>query len=228
MNNLKILLAEDDVNLGFVVKDQLLQEGHKVKLCIDGQQALESFATEGYDICLLDVMLPKKDGFTIAQEIKKLRPATPIIFITAKEQTDDKLKGFEVGADDYITKPFDFRELKVRMEAVLRRVSGEVKTEVNEFKIGKFTLKHKEKVLFCKEEEQKLSKKEATLLKIMAERKNEVLPREMLLNFVWGKDDYFTGRSMDVFISKLRKYLSTDSSVEIENVHGIGFKLKVG
>lgn len=224
-----ILLVEDDTNLGFVISDNLKKHGYDVKLAIDGIDGLNRFNESRPDLCILDVMLPKKDGYSLAKDIRKISPDVPIIFLTAKSQTQDKLEGFNAGADDYITKPFDFDELLLRIDAILKRTldkNGLTKKDI--FKIGDYTFDFKNQLLTYKDgTEQHLTKKEADLLRLLVININNVAERDLLLESVWGKNDYFTGRSMDVFISKIRKYLSKDPRVELINVHGVGFKLLV-
>lgn len=228
---INILLVEDDTNLGFVVQDNLRKAGFQVKLCLDGQMGLQTFLNESFDLCLLDVMMPKKDGFSLAEDIRKQNSVVPIIFITAKGMNEDKIKGFKAGADDYITKPFNFEELLLRIEAILKRTLS--KTQSSEkgdkdfFTIGNYTFDYKNQLLKSKKTEKSLTKKEADLLKLLAIHMNQVLQRDIILNSIWGKDDYFSGRSMDVFITKLRKYLSEDASIKIINIHGVGFKMTV-
>ncbi|NUM49628.1 MAG: response regulator transcription factor [Flavobacteriales bacterium] len=226
---IKILLVEDDTNLGFVVQDNLKKAGYDVKLCIDGQMGLQTFLNEAFDLCLLDVMMPKKDGFSLAEDIRKQNAEVPIIFLTAKSMNEDKIKGFKIGGDDYITKPFNFDELVLRIEAILKRTRN--KTNVNTkgdkdlFTIGKYDFDFRNQILTINNKKKLLTKKEADLLKLLCIHKNQVLAREIILNSIWGNDDYFSGRSMDVFITKLRKYLSEDSRIKIINIHGVGFKL---
>lgn len=228
--NIKILLAEDDTNLGFVIKDLLEDEGYDVKLSIDGVSALQKFNEEPFDLCLLDVMMPLKDGFTLAENIKSLKTDMPIIFLTARGVTEDKVRGLKLGADDYITKPFENEEFLLRVENVLKRTGKQKKDDPipDVVEIGDFRLDHKNLILSHKDgSEQKLTAKEAKILRILGMSPNRVLERELVLNMVWGKDDYFTGRSMDVFITKLRKHLSIDDRIRIVNIHGVGFKLEV-
>ena len=222
----KILLVEDDTNLGFVIADQLKSEGYQVVLCSNGQEGHIRFTEDHFHLCIFDVMMPKKDGFTLAREIRRINTETPILFLTAKSMTEDKVEGFNAGGDDYLTKPFSFDELSVRVKALLKRVNIHEETEEKSVALGgyvfdteNFTLKHPDF-------EKTLTKKEAMVLKILCKFKNQVVPRETILTAVWGQDDYFAGRSMDVFITKLRKYLSCDSSISISNIHGIGFKLE--
>jgi len=222
----KILLVEDDTNLGFVIADQLKSEGYQVVLCSNGQEGHIRFTEDHFHLCIFDVMMPKKDGFTLAREIRRINTETPILFLTAKSMTEDKVEGFNAGGDDYLTKPFSFDELSVRVKALLKRVNIHEETEEKSVVLGgyvfdteNFTLKHPDF-------EKTLTKKEAMVLKILCKFKNQVVPRETILTAVWGQDDYFAGRSMDVFITKLRKYLSCDSSISISNIHGIGFKLE--
>lgn len=225
---IKILLAEDDTNLGFVISDQLKSSGYHVTLCSNGLDAFQRFNQDSYHLCILDVMMPKKDGFSLAKDIRKIDKDIPIIFLTAKSMTEDKVEGFEAGGDDYLTKPFSFEELEVRLKALLKRVNIETAEENSKtleigtysFDTENFTLKHAN---FDKT----LTKKEAQILHILCKFKNQVVPREIVLNGVWGQDDYFVGRSLDVFITKLRKYFSHDPQVSISNIHGIGFKLEI-
>jgi len=224
----KILLVEDDPGLGFVIQDTLRDKGYTVHLCRDGKEGLKQFHTNQYDLCLLDVMMPKKDGFELARDIRKITEDVPIIFLTAKSMVDDKVEGFKSGADDYVLKPFSNEELLLRIEAVLKRYSNgkteEKKTAV--LKIGSFLFNPEEFLLKSSSGERVLTRKEAGILKLLAEQKNKVIERELIANMVWGDDSYFVGRSLDVFITKLRKYLSEDSSISITNVHGVGFKLE--
>lgn len=225
---IKILLAEDDTNLGFVVSDQLKNEGYQVTLALDGAEAFQRFNQESYHICVLDVMMPKKDGFTLAKDIRKVNKDIPIIFLTAKSMTEDKIEGFKVGGDDYLSKPFSFEELNLRIKSLLKRVNISVEEEPEKvislgtylFDTENFTLTHPN---FSKT----LTKKEAQILAILCKFKNQVVSREIVMNAVWGMEDYFIGRSLDVFITKLRKYFSEDTSIQITNIHGIGFKLEV-
>lgn len=229
MSKAKILLVEDDSNLGFVVSDQLKSQGYEVTLCSDGLEGFQRFNDEKFHLCILDVMMPKKDGFTLAADIRKLDKNIPILFLTAKSMTDDKVEGFNVGGDDYLTKPFSYEELLVRVKALLRRVDVESIEREQEkvVTIGTYTFDTLNFKLTHPSFEKKLTKKESQILKMLYKFKNQVLPREVVLNGVWGQDDYFVGRSLDVFITKLRKYLSHDEQVGIENIHGIGFKLFV-
>jgi len=223
-----ILLVEDDVNLGFVIQDSLKMAGYKVHLATDGKAGLKQFNENQYDLLLLDVMLPHKDGFTLAEDVRKVNETVPIVFLTAKSMTEDRIKGLRTGADDYITKPFSSEELILRVEAILKR-SGKTQPLSNgkdKFKIGKYEFDYSNYSLVLGENTRKLTKKEAEVLKLLCVNKNQVLQRDLVLNMVWGNDDYFLGRSLDVFITKLRKYLSEDPSVSISNVHGVGFKLE--
>ncbi len=225
---IKILLAEDDVNLGFVVADHLKSEGFKVTLCNDGQDALKRFNEEKYHLCILDVMMPKKDGFTLAKDLRKLNLDIPILFLTAKSQLEDKAEGYKSGGDDYLTKPFSVEELSFRIKALLKRVQITVeKPEEKILIIGNTIFDSENLTLTFKNQKQSLTKKEAQILKLMFKLKNQVIPREVILNGVWGQDDYFVGRSLDVFITKLRKYLKEDETIQISNLHGIGFKFTV-
>lgn len=220
-----ILLVEDDMNLGFVVQDALKQEGYKVILCTNGADGLKEFTKSRFNLCLLDVMLPKKDGFTLAQDIREIQAEIPIVFLTAKAMDEDKVKGFKSGADDYITKPFNMDELLLRIEAILRRVQP---TSINEntYQLNNLVFDTSNyKLLKDGESVKKLTKKEAEILKLLCKNKGQVVERALILKMIWGEDNYFNGRSLDVFITKLRKYLK-EESVEIINMHGIGFKLE--
>ncbi|NGF56210.1 response regulator transcription factor [Parapedobacter sp. SGR-10] len=225
----KILLAEDDPNLGELLKDYLELKGkYEVVLCQDGDQALEQFRKNRFDLCILDVMMPKKDGFSLGKDIRKMDDTVPIIFATAKGMMEDKTQAFELGGDDYITKPFRVEELLLRIQALLKRVSKEKEEEIaDKFEIGNYFFDYTSQIITYKGQQQKLSTKEAELLRLLCLKKNDVLTREEALIKIWHDDNYFTGRSMDVFLSKLRKYLKEDSSVEIVNVHGKGYKLLV-
>lgn len=228
--DIKILLAEDDANLGFVVQDNLKSIGYKVTLCSDGEVALKTFASEQFDLCILDVMMPKKDGFAVAQTIRDVNKEIPIVFLTAKSMQTDKVRGFTLGADDYITKPFDFEEFLLRIESILRRTKVLTQQEekiVERYTIGKYVFDVKNQILTHKSTDKKLTKKETRILSFLCEHLNDIAPRELILKNIWGNDDYFSGRSMDVFISKLRKYLAEDDKIQIINIHGVGFKLEV-
>ncbi len=225
----KILLAEDDPNLGELLKDYLELKGkHEVSLCQNGEEAINQFKKDKYDLCILDVMMPIKDGFTVGKEIRKINETIPIIFATAKSMMEDKTRAFELGGDDYITKPFRVEELLLRINALLKRASKDKEEEtVDKFEIGNYYFDYTSQVITHKGQQQKLSTKEAELLRLLCLKKNDVLTREEALVKIWHDDNYFTGRSMDVFLSKLRKYLREDSNVEIVNVHGKGYKLLV-
>lgn len=224
---IKILLVEDDYNLGFVVQDQLKSEGYDVQLCTNGVEGLQKFNEEKFHLCILDVMMPKKDGFSLAKDIRKSNTEVPILFLTAKNQTEDKIEGFKSGGDDYLTKPFSTEEFLLRVQALLRRVNAIDEAEIETvFQMGGITFDSENFILkYADGEERKLTKKEAKILLLLVQNKNKVLPRDIVLNSVWGQDDYFVGRSLDVFITKLRKYLKPEESVAINNVHGVGFKL---
>ncbi|MCB9016355.1 MAG: response regulator transcription factor [Lentimicrobiaceae bacterium] len=222
----RVLLAEDDRNLGNILKSYLEAKGYATKLCINGQEAFDLFSKEQFDFCIVDVMMPVKDGFTLAREIRQHDKNIPILFLTAKSLEEDKLKGFQAGADDYLTKPFSMEELIVRMEAILRR-SGHVASGGKIFEIGKYSFDYTLQILKLNDLEQRLTSKENDLLRLLCENKNEVLDRSYALNKIWQDDSYFNARSMDVYIAKLRKYLKGDNRVELINVHGIGFKLVV-
>jgi DNA-binding response OmpR family regulator len=225
---IKVLLAEDDLNLGLVISDQLKSDGYSVALCCDGVETLQRFNEEEFHLCVFDVMMPKKDGFTLAKDIRKLNSEIPILFLTAKSMTEDKVVGFNSGGDDYLTKPFSVEELQLRIKALLKRVN--IKTEAPEEKLiqmGKYLFDVENYTLKCNDELKTLTKKEAHILKVLYKFKNQVVPREVILNAVWGQDDYFIGRSFDVFITKLRKYLKEEPNIKISNIHGVGFKFEI-
>jgi DNA-binding response OmpR family regulator len=226
MSKVKILLVEDDPNLGFVIKDNLSDKGFEVTHCLNGLEAERIIYKDKFDLYLFDVMMPKKDGFTLAQEVRDKKDETPIIFLTAREMQEDKLKGFAVGGDDYITKPFNFDELIMRIEAILKRTKSAI-PEQKEFNIGKYILQVDELKLLHGKETISITKKEAALLEYLAKNMNQPVKREDMLVKIWKDDSYFAGRSMDVYITKLRKYLKEDTNIEIQNVHGVGFKLIV-
>lgn len=223
----KILLVEDDPGLGFVIKDNLILKGYGVTLCTDGLEGERVFLNQPFDLCILDVMLPRKDGFTLARSIRKINQHVPILFVTAKSLQEDKISGFELGGDDYITKPFSMEELCLRIEVFLRRSNGAASKSEEQFTLGAFQFDCLNLSLLHASGNKSLTQKEADILKLLCLHKDRVLKREEILKSIWGDDDYFMGRSMDVFISKLRKYLKEDSSVQITNYHGVGFKLEV-
>ncbi|MBU0697331.1 MAG: response regulator transcription factor [Bacteroidetes bacterium] len=231
MNPKKILLVEDDPNLGMLLEDYLSLKGKfDIKLCVDGEEGLKAFTQDDFDICILDVMMPKKDGFTLAKDIRKINSTIPIIFATAKGMMEDKTEAYSLGGDDYITKPFRIEELLLRINALLKRVSQqdqEPEQKPTQFNIGQYHFDYQTQIISKDEEQQKVSTKEAELLRLLCLKMNDVLTREEALLQIWHDDNYFNGRSMDVFLSKLRKYLRDDSKVEIINVHGKGYKLLV-
>ncbi len=220
----KILLAEDDLNLGILLVDYLETEGFDVTRCEDGELALKSFESNTFDLCLLDVMMPKMDGFTLAKVIRFKSKEMPIIFITAKSMKEDKLKGYNLGADDYITKPFDEEELLWKIKAMIRRKLDK-KSELID--IGKFSFDFANQLLTINGNTKRITEKESKILQYLSENRNKVVKREELLSALWGENDYFLGRSLDVFITKLRKYLRDDSDLKIENVFGVGFVFNV-
>ncbi len=227
MSPKKILLVEDDPSLGFVIKDNLSMRGYEVTLCQDGEEADRIFGTETFHLCIFDVMLPRKDGFTLAKSIRERDKSVPILFLTAKSMTEDKLEGFKVGADDFITKPFSLEELLCRIEVFLKRGVIYVHSDNTTMSLGHYEFDFPNLLLKNGGTERSLTQKEADVLKLLYLNRERVLKREEILKKVWGDDDYFMGRSMDVFISKLRKYLKEDASVQIVNYHGIGFKLSI-
>ncbi|MBV9986415.1 MAG: response regulator transcription factor [Chitinophagaceae bacterium] len=222
----KILLCEDDTNLGMVLKNYLELNDFDVTLERDGRLGLAAFQREKFDICLLDVMMPNMDGFTLAEEIRDVDPDIPLFFLSAKTMKDDIIQGYKLGADDYITKPFDSEVLLLKIRAILKRNEEENKVNDNiEFDLGRYHFNPKLRELKHDDMTQTLSPKENELLKMLAEHKNDLLPRERALKKIWGSDTYFNGRSMDVYIAKLRKYLKDDTTIEIVNIHGNGFRL---
>jgi DNA-binding response OmpR family regulator len=224
----KILLTEDDQNFGDVLKSYLEMHDYEVDLAIDGEEGLKHFNKNDYDLCILDVMMPKMDGFTLAGKIREKDLQVPIVFLTAKTLKSDVIEGFKIGADDYITKPFNSEELLYRVQAVLKRSqkAEDPRESLKEFDLGRYHFNYPLRILsFDDDSKQKLSPKEAELLKMFCLFKNEVLIRSDALKKIWGEDNYFTARSMDVFITKLRKYLNKDENLEIVNIHGNGFRL---
>jgi DNA-binding response OmpR family regulator len=223
----KVLLAEDDLSLGYVIKDNLIDAGYEVVLCPDGQSAIDKFDKNEFNICLLDVMMPNKDGFAVAKKIRQQTDLIPILFLTAKSLEEDRIKGFSSGADDYIIKPFSMQELLMRMEVFLRRSKKMHSDQTVLFTLGKLKFSYTDLKLSSGDDLFNLTQKEADLLKFFCEHSNRILKREEVLLNVWGKDDYFLGRSMDVFITKLRKYFKTDTEVNLETIHGVGFRFNV-
>ncbi|HXB40247.1 MAG TPA: response regulator transcription factor [Bacteroidia bacterium] len=225
----KILLAEDDANLGILLQEYLEAKGYAVKLAKNGKEGYDLFCKQEYDLCLLDVMMPLKDGFTLAKEIRQSNKQVPIIFLTAKSMKEDTIDGFNAGGDDYITKPFSMEELMLRIQAILRRSmkTQAVENDKVEFSLGRYRFNTEKQMLVCDENEIKLTTKEVQLLRLLVLNKNEVVDRAFTLKTIWHDDNYFNSRSMDVYITKLRKYLKHDQKVEIVNVHGKGFKLLV-
>tara|TARA_A200000113_G_C8846803_1_gene348894 strand:- start:956 stop:1666 length:711 start_codon:yes stop_codon:yes gene_type:complete len=227
----KILIVEDDFNFGNILKDYLILNDYFVVLAKNGIEGMEKFQKENFDLCILDVMMPFKDGFTLGKEIREKNETIPLFFLSAKTLKEDVLRGFKIGADDYLTKPFDSEVLLAKIKAILNRISffNVPESDVYEFEIGKFKFNSKLRFLTYGEEESvKLSPKENQLLRLLVLHVNDLLPRELALNKIWRDDNYFTSRSMDVYIAKLRKYLKTDAKVEILNIHGEGFRLVVG
>jgi DNA-binding response OmpR family regulator len=220
---MKVLLAEDDHTFGEIIRDNLVQAGYEVFLCHDGQTALDEFFRDNFDICLLDIIMPIKDGFSVAKSIRQKTDRIPILFLSGRSMEEDKLTGFQLGADDYITKPFSVRELLLRMDVFIRR-SKKVNSDKSNFKIGNFIFSPSNQRLYNAVKSFALTQRESDLLSFLCMHANRILKREELLLNVWGKDDYFLGRSMDVFMTKLRKYFREDSSVMLETIHGVGFR----
>jgi two-component system OmpR family response regulator len=227
----KILLVEDDPNLSLVLQDYLEMMNYDITLCRNGKEGLQIFRSGQYNLCILDIMMPVMDGFTLAEEIKKINESIPIVFLTAKSLKEDRIRGFRLGCDDYIMKPFSTEELSLRIQAILKRCMTQANNALKEeepfYQIGNYTFDHKNMILRLDDKDRVLTRKENALLKLLYENRNQLLTREIALKSVWGNDDYFIGRSMDVFIAKLRKYLKDDPSIYITNVHGTGFKLEM-
>lgn len=229
MHKPRILYVEDDLSLSFVTQDSLELRGYHITHCLDGEEALRKFAAETFDLCILDVMLPKVDGFSIAQKIRTTNTQIPILFLSAKSLKEDKIKGLQIGADDYITKPYSIEELVLKIEIFLRRsrvtTPAPILVPISTLQVGQYTLDYPNQKLNYLNTQQNLTHREADLLKMLVENKNQIVKRDVILKNIWGEDDYFLGRSMDVFISRLRKYLQHDANLRIENIHGVGFRL---
>ncbi|HNL39779.1 MAG TPA: response regulator transcription factor [Saprospiraceae bacterium] len=228
-NKAHLFYVEDDESLSYVTRDNLELNGYEVTYAEDGQKALDIIRSgQKFDLCILDVMLPEVDGFTLAQEIRKRDDQVPIIFLTAKSMKQDKIQGLTIGADDYITKPFSIEELLLKIDIFLRRTKyANILRGNKPVSIGQYTFDYKNLSLAFGDLAETLTQKEADLLKLLNENRNQVVKRSFILETIWGKDDYFLGRSLDVFISRLRKYLSQDEHIKIENIHGVGFKFRV-
>ncbi|MFT3993109.1 MAG: response regulator transcription factor [Dysgonomonas sp.] len=222
---LKLFLCEDDENLGMLLREYLQAKGYETDLFIDGEVGYKGFVKEKYDLCILDVMMPKKDGITLVKEIRAINTEIPIIFLTAKNMKDDILEGFKAGADDYITKPFSMEELVLRIEAIFRRVKGKRAKEQQVYQFGNMQFDTQKQILTINGENTKLTTKEAELLGLLCAHANDILERNHALKQIWVDDNYFNARSMDVYITKLRKLLKPDPSIEIINIHGKGYKL---
>ena len=224
---LSILLCEDDENLGMLLREYLNAKGYAAELYPDGEAGYKAFLTNKYDMCVLDVMMPKKDGFTLAQEIRQTNADIPIVFLTAKTLKEDVLEGFKIGADDYLTKPFSMEELTFRIEAIMRRIHGKRVKESTVYKLGRFSFDTQKQQLSIDGNVKKLTTKESELLALLCAHANEILQRDFALKTIWIDDNYFNARSMDVYITKLRKHLKEDDTLEIINIHGKGYKLIV-
>ncbi len=225
----RILLLEDDPNLGLILQEHLNMNGFKVDLCVDGEEGSLLFGKRRYDLCLVDVMMPKKDGFSFVGEVRKINREIPLIFLTARALKEDRIRGFKAGCDDYITKPFSVEELLLRINAVLRRSGAASEEEMPEvFEIGRYTFDSRTQILERDDDRRKLTTREAELLRLLCLNMNRTLEREMALREIWGNDSYFNSRSMDVFISKLRKYFADDDRIDIMSIRGKGFRLTVG
>ncbi|MBT8219344.1 MAG: response regulator transcription factor [Bacteroidia bacterium] len=225
--NPKLLYVEDDVSLAFVTRDNLHLQGFDVTHCTDGMEALNTFRNKHFDLCIVDVMLPKMDGFELAQKIRMNDPHVPIIFLTAKSLQEDKIHGLRIGGDDYMIKPFSIEELVLKVKVFLkRRIVKAAEDLPTKFNIGNYLFKYDDLQISCNGIEKRLTQREADVLRLLSIHKNQIVKREIILREIWGEDDYFHGRSLDVFISRLRKYLNLDPNVQIENIHSVGFKLK--
>ncbi|MFA6150615.1 MAG: response regulator transcription factor [Chitinophagaceae bacterium] len=224
----KVLLVEDDASIAFIVKDSLEENGYEVTYCVDGETGWQQFMRNTFDICLLDVMLPKKDGLTLASQIRKKNESIPILMLTALNSDESKISGFQKGVDDYITKPFNIQELLLRMEVFLKRTQKKPGEMAEPVLIGQLEFDFKNLLIKTPSETIQLTQREAELFKYFYQNSNTVLKREDILTKIWGKDDYFLGRSMDVFITKLRKYIKGQEGIEIQTIHGVGFKMLVG
>ena len=227
----KILLVEDDPNLGFLVQDSLERNGYLTDVYTDGAAGLKAFQQQNFDLCILDVMLPVLDGFFVAREIRKENTAVPIIFLTAKARPEDRILGLTIGADDYLTKPFQLEELKLRIKAILKRIPGtnlSMVTNPNTYSFGQSTLDYPNLLLSVKSRNLTLTQKEADVLHLFCQHQNKLVKRDYILKTVWEDEGYFVGRSLDVFISNLRKYLKADAGIRIVNIHGVGYKMEVG
>jgi DNA-binding response OmpR family regulator len=228
MSKVKILLVEDDLNLGLIISDHLKSDGYAVSLCNNGVEAMQRFNEDKFHLCIFDVMLPRKDGFTLTRDIRKTNSEIPILFLSARGMTEDKVEGFNAGGDDYLSKPFSIEELQLRIKALLKRVNIKVdEKEQTNYLLGIFVFDTENQTLVSNDQIKTLTKKEVQILKILFKYKNQVVSREVILNAVWGQNDYFIGRSLDVFITKLRKYLREDPKILISNIHGVGFKFEI-
>ena len=227
MEKTRILLCEDDENLGMLLREYLQAKGYNVTLAPDGEAGFQHFSNEKFDLCILDVMMPKKDGFTLAQDIRKVNSVIPIVFLTAKSLKEDVLEGFRIGADDYITKPFSMEEMLLRIEAIMRRISGKKSKNGTEYQLGSMIFDAQKQTLVTDNGTTKLTTKECERLALLVQNANSILERNYALKTIWVEDNYFNARSMDVYITKLRKLLKDDPEVEIINIHGKGYKLIV-
>jgi DNA-binding response OmpR family regulator len=224
--NKKILLAEDDSNLGVLLRTYLAAKNYDTILAMNGKSALKAFSSETFDLCILDIMMPEMDGLVLAKSIRNINPSIPVIFLTAKNQKEDIIEGFKTGADDYITKPFSMEELLYRIEAILRRITSKETSKIEDvYRIGVYSFDHKRQLLTHGDQTTSLTTKESELLKLLCRHKNEILERNYALRSIWIDDNYFNARSMDVYITRLRKYLKKDPSVKILNIHGRGYRL---
>lgn len=222
----RILLVEDDESLGFVISDSLEEESFDVSWRQNGEEGMKSFIEGGFDLCILDVMMPKKDGFTLAKEIRTLNETIPLIFLTARGQEEDRLRGFEIGGDDYVVKPFSMAELIHRIKRLIKRTNpGIAPKSTDSVSIGKYKFDTKNQTLTSDSTVNELTYMEVQLLRMLIQKPNETIKREDILVEIWGENDYFKGRSLDVFVSRLRKYLAADSTIQIKNIHGVGFML---
>lgn len=224
-DKLRLLLCEDDENLGMLLREYLQSNGYAAELYPDGDAGFKAFVKNKYDLCIFDVMMPKRDGFSLAKDVRSLDADVPIIFLTAKTLNEDVLEGFKSGADDYMTKPFSMQELTARIEVIMRRVRGKKTKDCTFYKLGRFTFDTQKQILAIGDRQTRLTTKESELLSLLCANANEILQRDIALKTIWDDDNYFNARSMDVYITKLRKHLKEDSSIEIINIHGKGYKL---
>jgi len=227
MEKIRLLLAEDDPNLSLVLKDFLEMQEYEVVSCSDGIKALAAYRSQSFDICIFDIMMPGKDGFSLSEDIRKLNKKIPIVFLTARDQKEDKIKGFKMGCDDYITKPFSTEELNLRIKAIIRRCRFDIEYKAEYFKLGTYYFDYNNRLIIQNKKKTELTKREAELLKLLFINRNKIISRDEILLELWGNDNYFNGRSLDVFISRIRKFFKDDNTISVTNIHGTGFRFSV-